>query len=186
MALLRAATVLALSTLPRPPADFLSPKAIGNRIKAKGLTKLRWYCQMCQKACRDENGFKCHLTSDSHKRQMEVFGMNPQRVVEGFSDEFESNFLEHLRRAHPFSRVAATLVYNEIINERNHIHMNATKWLTLTEFVKYLGREGKCKVDETEKGWFIKIVQTDGVEVRQPGEGPSLCAGTAHGASLQR
>ena len=36
---------------------FLTPKAIGNRIKAKGLQKLRWYCQMCQKQCRDENGY---------------------------------------------------------------------------------------------------------------------------------
>ena len=33
---------------------FLTPKAIANRIKAKGLQKLRWYCQMCQKQCRDE------------------------------------------------------------------------------------------------------------------------------------
>ena len=33
---------------------FLTPKAIGNRIKAKGLQKLRWYCQSCQKQCRDE------------------------------------------------------------------------------------------------------------------------------------
>ena len=40
--------------------DFMSPKAIGNRIKAKGLSKLRWYCQLCSKQCRDENGFKCH------------------------------------------------------------------------------------------------------------------------------
>ena len=39
-------------------AGFLAPKAIANRIKAKGLQKLRWYCQMCQKQCRDENGFK--------------------------------------------------------------------------------------------------------------------------------
>ncbi|KAI5345680.1 hypothetical protein L3X38_013557 [Prunus dulcis] len=31
--------------------DFLTPKAIANRIKAKGLQKLRWYCQMCQKQC---------------------------------------------------------------------------------------------------------------------------------------
>ena len=37
---------------------FLTPKAIANRIKAKGLQKLRWYCQMCNKQCRDENGFK--------------------------------------------------------------------------------------------------------------------------------
>jgi len=79
--------------------DFLTPKAIGNRIKAKGLTKLRFYCEMCQKACRDENGFKCHLTSDNHKRQMEIFGMAPQRVVDGYSEEFLSSFMDHMRVA---------------------------------------------------------------------------------------
>lgn len=36
--------------------------------------------------------------------------------------------------------------------------MNATKWLTLTEFIKHLGREGIVKVDETEQGWFISWV----------------------------
>ena len=36
---------------------FLTPKAISNRIKAKGLQKLRWYCQSCQKQCRDEVSF---------------------------------------------------------------------------------------------------------------------------------
>ncbi|KAK9815421.1 hypothetical protein WJX72_003398 [[Myrmecia] bisecta] len=141
--------------------DFLTPKAIGNRIKAKGLQKLRWYCQMCQKQCRDENGFKCHLTSESHKRQMAVFGLSGERVVEGYSEEFEASFLEHLRVSHPSARVSAKIVYNEFINDRNHIHMNATKWLTLTEFVTYLGREGKCKVDETPKGWFISLIQRD-------------------------
>ena len=35
-------------------SDFLTPKAIANRIKSKGLQKLRWYCQMCHKQCRDE------------------------------------------------------------------------------------------------------------------------------------
>lgn len=39
--------------------------------------------------------------------------------------------------------------------------MNSTKWLTLTEFVKYLGKEGKCRVDETPKGWFISLIQKD-------------------------
>lgn len=38
---------------------------------------------MCQKQCRDENGFKCHLSSEGHKRQMEIFGQNPERIVEG-------------------------------------------------------------------------------------------------------
>ena len=37
--------------------------------------------------------------------------------------------------------------------------MNATKWLTLTEFVQYLGKTGQCRVDETPKGWFISLIQ---------------------------
>jgi len=32
--------------------------------------------------------------------------------------------------------------------------MNATQWLTLTAFVKWLGRTGQCVVDETEKGLY--------------------------------
>lgn len=116
---------------------------------------------MCNKQCRDENGFKCHLTSESHKRQMDVFGQNPNRVIHDYSREFEKTFLDHLRRSHPFSRVAANVVYNEFIQDRHHMHMNATRWLSLTEFVKYLGREGKCKVDETPKGWFITLIQED-------------------------
>ncbi|KAF8750179.1 hypothetical protein HU200_012429 [Digitaria exilis] len=112
--------------------EFLTPKAIANRIKAKGLQKLRWYCQMCQKQFRDENGFKCHCMS-------------------GFSDEF-------LDRAHRHSRVAATVVYNEYIADRHHVLMNSTRWAALTEFVKFLGRKGYCKVEDTPKGWFITYI----------------------------
>ena len=37
--------------------------------------------------------------------------------------------------------------------------MNATKWPSLTEFAKFLGREGICRVEETDKG--IQIVWID-------------------------
>lgn len=141
--------------------EFLTPKAIANRIKAKGLQKLRWYCQVCQKQCRDENGFKCHQSSESHKRQLELFGQNPGRFVEGYSEEFEKDFMDHLKRAHPHARISANVVYNEYITDRHHVHMNSTKWLSLTEFVKYLGKSGQAKVDETPKGWFIQLVQVD-------------------------
>ncbi|KAI3832789.1 hypothetical protein MKW98_002335 [Papaver atlanticum] len=141
--------------------DFLTPKAIANRIKAKGLQKLRWYCQMCQKQCRDENGFKCHCMSESHQRQMEVFGQNPTRVIDGYTEEFETTFLDHLKRSHRFSRIAATVVYNEYIADRHHVHMNSTEWATLTDFVKHLGRTGKCKVEETPKGWFMTYIDCD-------------------------
>ena len=51
---------------------------------------------MRQKQCRDENGFNCHCMSESHQRQILVFGPS-----------------------------------------------------------------GKCKVDETPKGWFITYVDRD-------------------------
>ena len=43
-------------------------KRAARAIKAAGLQKLRWYCQVCQKQCRDDNGFKCHTMSESHQR----------------------------------------------------------------------------------------------------------------------
>ena len=52
-------------------------------------------------------------------------------------------------------RVKANNVYQEYIQDKNHLHMNATRWVTLTEFIKYLGRAGFAHVDETDKGWFI-------------------------------
>lgn len=42
---------------------------------------------------------------------------NPERVVEGFTEEFEEGFMELLRRSHPHSRVAAKIVYNDYISD---------------------------------------------------------------------
>lgn len=116
---------------------------------------------MCGKQCRDENGFKCHLSSDAHRRQMEVFGQAPERIIEGYSEEFQKDFLEHLTRCHPRARVLANKVYNEFIADRDHIHMNSTKWLTLTDFVADLGRQGIVRVDEDPLGLHIRLVRQD-------------------------
>jgi DNA/RNA-binding protein KIN17 len=40
---------------------------------------------------------------------------------------------------------------NEYIRDKEHVHMNATKWASLTEFAKFVGREGICHVKEDEK-----------------------------------
>ncbi|XP_060699083.1 DNA/RNA-binding protein KIN17 [Hemiscyllium ocellatum] len=142
-------------------AEFLTPKAIANRIKSKGLQKLRWYCQMCQKQCRDENGFKCHCMSESHQRQLLLASENPQQFMDYFSEEFRNEFLELLRRRFGTKRVHNNVIYNEYISHREHVHMNATMWETLTDFTKWLGREGYCKVDETPKGWYIQYIDRD-------------------------
>ncbi|XP_002159932.3 DNA/RNA-binding protein KIN17 isoform X1 [Hydra vulgaris] len=140
---------------------FLTPKAISNRIKSKGLQKLRWYCQMCQKQCRDENGFKCHCMSESHQRQLLLFAENPHKYLDSFSKEFFDDFIYLLSRRFGTKRVHCNIVYQEYVAERNHTHMNATQWETLTDFVKWLGREGHCVVDETPKGWFITYIDKD-------------------------
>ncbi|KAK7891844.1 hypothetical protein WMY93_023807 [Mugilogobius chulae] len=151
-------------------ADFLSPKAISNRIKAKGLQKLRWYCQMCQKQCRDENGFKCHCMSESHQRQLLLASENPNKFMDHFSNEFKHDFVELLRRRFGTKRVHNNIVYNEYISHREHIHMNSTRWETLTDFTKWLGREGLCKVDETPKGWYIQYIDRDPETIRRQEE----------------
>lgn len=144
-----------------PKAEKGTPKDIANRIKAKGLQKLKFYCQMCQKQCRDQNGFKCHLTSESHLRQMKIFSDNAMGIMDGMSKEFEQSYMDTLRRRHGTKRVNANNVYQEVIQDRHHIHMNATKWATLTDFVQYLGKMGKCVVDETERGWYVTYIERD-------------------------
>jgi len=138
-----------------------TPKWISNKIKSKGLQKLRWYCQMCEKQCRDENGFKCHTTSESHQRQLLLFGENPNQYLSDYSKDFEKGYSDILRRQYPGKRVHANVVYQQYIGYKEHVHMNSTCWVTLTAFVKHLGRSGKAVVDETEKGWFVTWIEKE-------------------------
>jgi DNA/RNA-binding protein KIN17 len=75
-----------------------TPKYVANKMKSKGLQRLRWYCQVCEKQCRDENGFKCHAASESHLRQMLVVGEHAGSHIAGFSSQFQSEFVALLSR----------------------------------------------------------------------------------------
>ncbi|KAJ9102838.1 hypothetical protein QFC19_004566 [Naganishia cerealis] len=141
-----------------PRAEAGSAKAIGNAIKAKGLGRLRWYCQVCQKQCRDENGFKMHSQSEGHLRAMLVVGENAGKHIDDFSKQFQNEFLQLLSRRYNTKQTRANQVYQEYIQDKTHLHMNATRWVTLTEFVKHLGREGLVRAEENEKGWWISWV----------------------------
>ena len=92
---------------------------------------------------------------------MRVFAENPNSVLDEFSSEFERGYLETLNQLHGTKRVKANKVYQEYIQDKHHIHMNATIWTTLTGFCMYLGKESKAIVDETEKGWFIQYIDRD-------------------------
>ncbi|KAF1970285.1 hypothetical protein BU23DRAFT_538274 [Bimuria novae-zelandiae CBS 107.79] len=134
-----------------PRAEVGSTKHLANQMKSKGLQRLRWWCEPCQKQCRDANGFKCHVQSESHVRQMHVVGENPQKYIQNYSGDFQRDFVSLLRTAHGEKWIGANKFYNEYIRDKEHVHMNSTRWSSLTEFVKYLGREGIVNVKEDEK-----------------------------------
>lgn len=45
--------------------------------------------------------------------------------------------------------------------------MNATKWKSLTQFAAHLGREGLCRVEETEKGVFVSWIDNSPETMRK-------------------
>ncbi|KAJ6787338.1 hypothetical protein PWT90_06538 [Aphanocladium album] len=138
-----------------PKAEAGSVKHLNNKLKSKGLQRLRWYCQVCEKQCRDANGFKMHTQSESHVRQMLVVGEDPKKFINDFSNMFLSDFVNLLKTGHGEKQVQINHFYQEYIANKEHVHMNATKWPSLTEFAKHLGREGICRVEENDKGIHI-------------------------------
>lgn len=48
-----------------------------------------------------------------------------------------------------------------------HIHMNSTRFKSLTEFASYLGKEGICRVEETEKGLFVSWIDNSPETMRK-------------------
>jgi DNA/RNA-binding protein KIN17 len=96
--------------------------------------------------------------SESHRRQMQLFAQHSSAYIDKFSKEFQSNFVKLLSTRFNTRRVLANTVYQEYISDRNHLHMNATKWNSLTEFILHLGREGIVTVEEGEHGWYIQWI----------------------------
>lgn len=127
-------------------------------MKAKGLQRLRWYCQICEKQCRDENGFKQHTMSESHVRGMLQVGEDPKKYINEYSNQFKRDFLQLLKTSHGEKKVHMNNFYQEYIRDKEHVHMNSTKWPSLTEFAKFLGREGVCRVEEGERGLEISFI----------------------------
>ena len=71
----------------------LSYKQVAKQIKAAGLQKLRWYCEMCKKQCRDDNGFKNHCMSESHMKNMKHFSQHRGSIIASNSQIFASGII---------------------------------------------------------------------------------------------
>jgi len=55
----------------------------------------------------------------------------------------------------------ANNVYQEVMQDRDHIHMNSTKWTALSDFVQYLGKKGPVVAEDTERGWYVTYIDRD-------------------------
>lgn len=152
-----------------PKHDVGSAKWLGNKMKSKGLQRLRWYCQMCEKQCRDQNGFQCHQTSEAHLRNMQVFLERPADLIDSFSAEFEKSFMQLLSTRYCRApKIKANLVYMDFIRDRDHQHMNSTIWTTLGSFVEYLMRTDKVLGERDAKGdWLITYIDRSPEEMRR-------------------
>ncbi|KAK4501648.1 hypothetical protein PRZ48_007457 [Zasmidium cellare] len=150
-----------------PKAEVGSTKYVANKMKAKGLQRLRWYCQICSKQCRDENGFKQHTQSEGHVRAMLLVGEDPKKHIAEFSRQFQRDFLQLLRTSHGEKKVHMNQFYQEYIRDKEHVHMNSTRWPSLTEFGKFLGREGICRVEEGERGLEIAWIDDSAEAIRR-------------------
>ncbi len=53
---------------------------------------------MCEKQCRDANGFKCHIESEAHQRQMQLYSSHSGKYNDQFSREFEAGFMDIVKR----------------------------------------------------------------------------------------
>ncbi|SCV03690.1 LAMI_0H10176g1_1 [Lachancea mirantina] len=145
-------------------AEFGTAKYLSKQMKAKGLQKLRCYCQICGKQCRDENGYKSHCRSPSHMKR--ISQMTP-KDVDKFTELFEKSFLKVLRLSHGEKKIEANKFYNEFIQDKDHIHMNATKFTSLTKFIVHLGNSGKIRIHGTGDGDGDSDDDSDSVNVEE-------------------
>jgi DNA/RNA-binding protein KIN17 len=96
-----------------------------------------------------------HSQSESHTRKAMEAGQNFKGVQEDYSKQFLREFVQLLKTGHREKAVHVNKFYQEYIANKEAVHMNATKWNSLTEFAKYLGREGLCRVEEKDDGFYI-------------------------------
>ena len=100
-------------------------------------------------------------------RQMLLIGEDPRKHIAEFSAQFQRDFLQLLKTSHGEKKININHFYQEYISNKEHVHMNSTKWPSLTEYAKHLGREGICRVEEGEKGLEVAWIDNSPEALRR-------------------
>lgn len=132
-------------------------------MSGKGrMLQQKFYCQICNKQCKDENGFKCHVKTRTHLTYLEEVMKDPDSHISKHSKNFEKGFIEIIKWKYKNQFVSANKVYLEYIKDSSSSHLNATKWGNLTRFIFSMKRKGRFEVNEEGEGKFlIKLIDDE-------------------------
>ncbi|GMM29143.1 Rts2 protein [Martiniozyma asiatica (nom. inval.)] len=120
--------------------------------RRRGLQKTKFYCQVCERQCMDENGFKCHIQSEVHMRNLKeklTSSGGSRNLIDDYSERFVKSFVSLLKRSHGEKLIGANRFYQEYISDKEHVHLNSTKWKVLTKAVLHLHAEGLIRLVES-------------------------------------
>ncbi|GKT35521.1 hypothetical protein ADUPG1_008667 [Aduncisulcus paluster] len=85
---------------------------------------------------------------------------DPEKLVNEFSKQFKKGFVAVLSKRYRDRTVNANRVYNEYIQDKHHVHMTSTKWVTLSSFCKDLAKEENgITITPSAIGYDIKYVK---------------------------
>ena len=120
------------------------------------MNSSKYFCKICRRQCNDKDGFKCHLNSNWHKKNNEIYMKNPELYIEKYSDELKYGFLDVLKRKDENNFYSVKQLYSEYIRMRDSIGLNSSKWENLTDFVHDLEKEKLIIINEKNCELFIK------------------------------
>lgn len=138
-------------------------RAIAKKMKYGHLQKLKWYCEICQHQCNDEQSYRQHVQCEKHRGLMLHFKANSASILKQNSYNFECTFMNVLKRMFSNREVLANVVYTQVIRDKKHVHMNSTYWESVHGFCCHLEKTGKITMRMTERGPMIRYVQAEEV-----------------------
>ena len=141
--------------------EMTESKRISKQMKYGGLGKLKWFCDVCKFQARSAEAFRAHTQSEHHKLMMSQFRPDQHSIIRQNSEEFKNQFLNLLKRKYPNQEVLANNVYVQVISDKNHQHMNSTRWESVRGFCTEMAERGIINMRMTERGPVIKYVEKD-------------------------
>lgn len=136
-------------------------------------SKIRFYCGLCQIACKDQNGYKCHLETENHlHRELAVTESLRTFVLSSEDKSFRKKFLDHLVAKHFGQTCLAHEVYRDLYPlDRGHNIIKATCWGTLGVFIAQLRKDKMAEANKGVKGWQVRVSSIVDEEEEQTARG---------------